>query len=165
MIGTEELKSELADFQELKSKVKYVTALDYNELADNIIQSMGEKVLTIYLASEADFFLLPDCSSGTWRTQLVPDTILEDGTRCVNPSREIALVGMPINSKIFLRLESKQISREKKHSVQHLPTRLIYHFNKWMFNAAHSRVACANENFLKEFVVKTSAINSSNGHQ
>lgn len=156
--ATEELKTNLEQqFRPLLdsvSDVPYKTPpVDLKKLKTSILKDMGEVIVAIVVAPEGDFFLLPDCTSLTERRQLVPDTIV-DGQRFIVPFKNIAQIGMPLDSNIFIVMTAKKVSKEKEHTVKYPTSEQVFDINCSIFQRANKQVACENKEYLESFVEK-----------
>lgn len=136
------------------SNIPYKTPpVDFNKIKTTILKDMGDVIVSILVAPEGDFFLLPDCTSLNERRQLVPDTIL-NGQRLKVLFKNIAVVGMPLDSQIFVVLKAKKISKEQEHSIRYPTSEQVYNINCSIFQKANRYVACENKSYLEAFVEK-----------
>lgn len=126
-------------------KSKYSNHIKYSEFAELVLKSMGDFFAKIYFLKGDDYFLLPDRPSVTRRAKI---------NTYNNPNiEEIAMIGIPLTSKIFLYIESRKLSDNKDSIVSLNPgDSLITVLNTMLYMQADKQVACQNEKYLKDFV-------------
>ena len=147
------LSENIEDFLIRRKKTKYISHIDFEVLVDGIIKHLGEYVFTIYVAPENEFFLLPDCQS-IYRRDVLEDDILYNGEFQKSMCNVISMLGYPINSRIFLSIESKKISIEKFDRIKRLDRKSIFYINCNLFSSAYKTILCENEAYLKILVDK-----------
>jgi hypothetical protein len=150
--ATEELKSGYNNFIEKNSIVKNKSAIDYDELCNEIIDSMGEIIYSVFIVPKDNYFFLPDNSSVVFRSKLEPDTKLDDGTILINPSRPISTVVFPINSLILIVAQSSKISSQKESGVFQLSKDALIEYNKLFINKSRDKVISLNKDYLTNFI-------------
>ncbi|MDC2128239.1 hypothetical protein PO031_25195, partial [Bacteroides thetaiotaomicron] len=65
------LKQELQEMFAFKQEAKYSNVIEYSNIAERIIEKMGNLVFAIIIPNNPnDYFLLPDCSSFTAREKI-----------------------------------------------------------------------------------------------
>ncbi len=152
--ATDELKNKIYSFYQHNANITNKAALDYNELSEEIAQTMGEVIYSIQIAPENEFFVLPDCSAVHIRVSLEPDIL--DGEKYFNLSKPIGNVLMPINSKILLAATSTRLIPEEllenQHGIYPIEKKLVMKYNRLLFNEAFSEVICENQKYLNDLV-------------
>jgi hypothetical protein len=151
-ISTSELKNEYIKLKEKISIVKYISSVDYDELCNGIIDLMGEIIFSIFLAPKDNYFFLPDNSSVVFRSQLVPDTKLSDGTILINPGRPISTVIFPINSQIVIVAQSSKICQQKENGIFQLSKEVMIDYNKLFIKRSRDKVISSNKDYLIQFI-------------
>lgn len=140
-----ELKAQLLGLKERLSKTKYSNSILYSEFADNIFKRMGDVRCLIYSITCDKYFILPDVSSIRRREKI---------NEYFNPEiREIAMVGIPICSKIFLHSQSVKLG-DVKDSVVSIDEGFpgeIDRINFGLYDNSYRHVACENYNYLLKF--------------
>lgn len=142
-----ELKKELEEMFEYRKEVKYSNILEYSEISEKILETMGDLIFKVIIPkNENDFFVVPDCSSITMRDKI---------NEYFNPDiKEIAYIGIPISSKIYIHFFSEKLFKEYKpiSDVVYEDSFVINKINKASFDVCQSKLACENEEYLKEFI-------------
>jgi len=143
-----ELKESLMKLKERTANSKYINSLFYSEFANTVLKAMGELSFVIYFIQGNNYFILPDRPSISKRMKI---------NEYFNPDiKEIAMVGIPLSSKIFLHAESQKIRKlpdqiiyinEENHSI-------LNKINIALYKYADKQVACENESYLKDFIEK-----------
>ncbi len=155
--ATPELKTIIQTHEQSLSGVKNKLPVDFKEISDGVTELMGDIWFSIFIAPENEYFLLPDCSSAVFRSQLEDDNIV-DGETYYNLSRPISTVMMPINSKVLIMARAAKICSRQSHGTGLLTSDLVYDQNQMLYKRAYERVACENEEYLKRFMEKNDAI-------
>ncbi|RKT01807.1 DUF4238 domain-containing protein [Chryseobacterium defluvii] len=127
-------------------EVKYTNTNNFDELADNIIETMGEMSWVLQVPkNQEDYFLLGDFGAATVRDKI---------NVYFNPDvKEIAYIGFPLSSKIYLHLYSTKWSKSPQESIiQILSSAHVYEINKANFMYAKKLIACENEIYLQNFI-------------
>lgn len=142
-----ELKKEIEEIFSFKKEVKYSNWTDFSELADKILDLMGNLIFKIQIPrNEDDYFLIPDISSATARAKI---------NAYFNPDiEEIAYIGIPLSSKIYIHFHSVKLFKEEipPSVIYHCTTEEVKTINKNNLDYCQSKVACENENYLKKFI-------------
>ena len=143
-----ELKARIEEMFEYKNEVNYSNVLNYSETVSQILELMGNLVFKIITPiNQKDFFLIPDFAAATARAKI---------NKYFNPDiEEIVYIGIPLTSKIYIHFHSEKLFKRKE-----IPPSLIIHcsseeveiVNKTNFDYCQDKVACENENYLKEFI-------------
>ncbi|WP_028980170.1 DUF4238 domain-containing protein [Sporocytophaga myxococcoides] len=144
--ATPELKKQFKDLDNLMSQTKYSNNVIYSEFADEVLSKMGEIFFHIYYIQDEGLFILPDRSSYSHRAKI---------NEYFNPDvREIAIVDIPLSSKIFLHAKSKKMQDGSDKII--LLTRqnkdFIDKVNISVLQIANKQVACESGEYLKELV-------------
>jgi hypothetical protein len=112
---------------------------------------MGETTFAVLLAPENEFFLLPDCTSIVYRTNLLDDVIY-NGQILKSEGNSIASITFPINSKIALFCISKKIDKDFPSSVLKISQDEVYKYNNAFFNASEKGIVCESKEYLERFI-------------
>ncbi len=140
-----ELESELLGLKDRLSKTKYSNSLIYSDFAENIFQRMGEICSVIYFIDCNKFFLLPDVSAIRARAKI---------NEYFNPDiREIAMVGIPLTSKIYLHSQSIKLEKvaDSVASINESFPGEIERINFGLYDNSYEQVACENYDYLLKF--------------
>ncbi len=144
--ANDDLKNDFFKAFNFDNEVKYTNTSNYEELAEHIIESMGEMnwVLTIPKSND-DYFLLGDFGAATVRDNI---------NVYFNPDvKEIAYIGLALSSKVYLQFFSTKWSMSPPSSMIHeLDSANIYNINKANYIYSRKFLACENENYLKTFI-------------
>lgn len=151
--ATTSLSNEIDNQIEKRSLSKYNSHSDLEELADGIIKNMGEHVFTIHIAPENEFFILPDCQS-TYQRNILEDDVIIDGLEHKSMCNVVSILGYPIDSRMFLSIESKKISIEKFNMIKKIDSNTLFYLNYHLYKSAYKDIICENENYLKALVDK-----------
>jgi hypothetical protein len=145
-VAAPEFKAELEQQQAIRAMTKYSNAVDYSELAEQVLELMGELCYIVYVIKTDDYFILPD------RYALV---IREKINEYFNPDiKEIALIAMPLSSKVFISIISKKFMNGFDTVVEFTENNraAIFDLNKDMFDWSLKQVACENQVYLSDFI-------------
>ncbi|OFX42738.1 MAG: hypothetical protein A2046_11145 [Bacteroidetes bacterium GWA2_30_7] len=140
------LKKEIEDLKSSVEQTKYINAIYYSEFVENVFKSMGGVNCVIYLIKCNHFFILPDRPSISKREKI---------NEYFNPDiKEIAMVGIPLSSKIFLHSESQKHRKYKDTFVEltEQNVSIIEQINFLLYVNAYKQVACQNKGYLANFV-------------
>lgn len=144
--AVDDLKEDFFKAFNFDSEVKYTNTNNYKELAEEIIEAMGEIswILSIPKNND-DYFLLGDFGAATVRDKI---------NVYFNPDvEEIAYIGLALSSKVYLQLFSNKWSQSPQTSmINALDSTPIYNINKANFIYSRKFLACENENYLKTFI-------------
>ncbi|MDP3359655.1 MAG: DUF4238 domain-containing protein [Lutibacter sp.] len=143
---TPELKIEIDKIFSYQKETKYINATQYSELSAKIIESMGDLIFRIEIPlNENDYFLLPDFCSATVREKI--------NTYFNTDLNEIAYIGFPISSKIYIHFYSTKIKNLTiKSGIVNIDSKKVFSQNKLNFDYSESKVACEDEKYLTEFI-------------
>lgn len=140
------LKDSLMKLKERTDKTKYTNEVKYSEFSDSVLKSMGELSYVIYFIEGIDYFLLPDRASITKRMKI---------NEYFNTDiKEIAMVGLPLSSKIYLHAEAKKIRNIPNHIIyiNEEDNSKVNEINTALYHFSDKQVACENESYLKAFI-------------
>lgn len=145
-ITDEILKAEIAQAIEDRKKVKYSNLIRYTTISSEILKLMGKINITLmYITSDDDYFLLPDCSSSTSRKH--PDDSLVSN----NP---ISLIFIPISSKIAIYAVANEYD-SYPGSIKLLNNSLAVDLiNRITLDNSVKFVACESKQYLTDFINK-----------
>lgn len=142
-----ELKKGIERMFAYRNEVKYSNDGNYAGVSEIILQSMGNLIFKIIIPEkDEDFFIVPDCSSFTMRAKI---------NRYFNPDiEEIACIGVPLTSKIYIYYFSEKLFNEDKPLSEIIIENSfnIDKINKSSLDICDSKVACENESYLKKFI-------------
>ena len=152
--ATEELKTQIYTSYNGFTGITNKTPIDFRLLKDEFLELMGDVTLSINIAHDGEFFLLPNCTAAIIRVKL-PDDII-DGKVYINPSEPIASVLMPLNSRVLITITSDRIIPDKPsiygHGIYQLERHLTREFNKRIIERSIEEVIYENEKYLKSIV-------------
>jgi aspartate/glutamate racemase len=78
-----------------------------------------------------------------------------------NPDiKEIAYVGIPISSKMYIHFFSEKLFKENKpiSDVIYEDSFVINKINKASYDVCQNKIACENEDYLKKFINKIKTV-------
>jgi Protein of unknown function (DUF4238) len=147
------LKKELEGLFAYQNEVKYSNVLEYSDIAPKILELMGGLIFKIIIPeSKDDYFVVPDCTSLTMREKI---------NTYFNPDiKEIAYIGLPITSKIYIHFLSEKLFKEGKMDSEIIlgdPSG-ICKMNRVSLDISQSKIACENQDYLKRFINETKNI-------
>ncbi|WP_452225732.1 DUF4238 domain-containing protein [Lacinutrix cladophorae] len=140
------LKKEFDEAFAYKKETEYINAVKYSKFANDIIKLMGNLIFIIETPkNDKDFFLLPDFCSANRREKI---------NTYFNPDvKEIAYIGLPLTSKIYIHFYSSKIENIKPNSgIYEMDSLTVDKLNKMNYDYCQSKVACENEEYLKYFI-------------
>lgn len=140
------LKKEFDEEFEYKKDLKYMNTVQYSKFANEIIKLMGNLIFVIEIPkNDNDYFLLPDFCAANRREKI---------NTYFNPNiKEIAYIGLPLTSKIYIHFYSSKIKNIKLHSeIIELDRLTVNRLNRMNYDYCESKVACENEEYLKYFI-------------
>jgi hypothetical protein len=141
-----ELKKEFEDEKMAKFKLPYKIPLEYKTLADQIFYSMGKMKCHVFTIPNKLFFLLSDCTAVTYRGRI---------NNYFNPlAMEIAEIGMPINSNIFIHIYSQNLNYTPIFNFKEMNEQAVYFINNEIYKFSKKWVACEDEEYLQTFVIQ-----------
>ncbi len=143
---TDELKKEFDKAFAYKKEIKYINTVQYSKFADEIIELMGDLIFIIETPkNDSDYFLLPDFCAANRREKI---------NTYFNPDiKEIAYIGLPLTSKLYIHFYSSKIENIKLNSgIYELDTLIVNKLNKMNYDYSESKVACESEEYLKYFI-------------
>lgn len=126
----------------------YSNLLEYSDFVETVFESIGDINFILYVINSDQFFLLPDRPSSTRRERI---------NNHYNPdAKEIAVVQVPLSSKMFLHCESVKFRKFKSRFVElsDLNQTVIDDINKNLYFNANQLVACENEQYLTSLIKK-----------
>ncbi|MDR6546530.1 hypothetical protein J2810_002589 [Chryseobacterium rhizosphaerae] len=144
--AVDDLKEEFFKEFNFDNEVKYTNTINYEELSNNIIEAMGEMSFILSIpTNKEDYFLLGDFCAVT-----IYDKINED----FNPHvKEIAYIGFPLCSSIYLELFSNKWNKSPQTSIiRRLGSNHVFSRNKANFMRSRKMVACEDADYLKCFI-------------
>lgn len=146
-----ELKAEFEKATEFQNHVKYSNLTSYLEIADGILEKMGNLIYEILVADEFDYFFIPDFGAATQRDKI---------NEYFNPDiKEIAYVGLPLTSKIYINFFSTKLFKKREKvpsSVYFCDFETVEYYNRLNLNYCQSKIASENEDYLKKFIERNS---------
>ena len=109
---------------------------------------MGDLIFMIEIPkSDTDYFLIPDIAGATSREKI---------NKYFNPDvREIAYIGLPLSSKIFIHFYSDKLFLNKKKVssiIAYVDSEDVNILNKKNYDYSQSKIACENKKFLEDFI-------------
>lgn len=140
------LKTEFDEAFAYKNKIKYINSTQYSEFANEVIKLMGDLVFVIETPKNLnDYFLLPDFCAANRREKI---------NDYFNPDiEEIAYIGLPLSSKIYIHFYSTKIKDGIKNSgIYELDSSVVQKLNKMNYDYCESKIACEDEVYLKKFI-------------
>lgn len=147
-----ELKGELEELKRGLEKTKYSNQIEYSKFAEEVIRLMGGINCIVYSIKCDKVFILPDKPAITLRAKI---------NEYFNPDiREIAMVGIPLSSKIFLHSQSVKLG-PLSDSVYHLEEEFpgeVEKINYGLYMNAHKHVACESKDYLTKFLAHLDVI-------
>lgn len=144
--STTELKNQLEDAFAYKKKTNYINSVQYSKFANDVVKLMGDIIFRIEIPkNKNDFFLLPDFCAANVREKI---------NEYFNPEvKEIAYIGLPLTSKIYIHFYSSKIKNIKiKSDIVFLNSEKVFNLNKVNLEYCESKVACENKEYLKDFI-------------
>lgn len=149
--ASEDLKQNFIKYEQERESVKNKSPLDYNQVRTKIFELMGETTFAALLAPDNEYFLLPDCTSIVFRTNLLDD-VIHNGQILKSEGNSIASITFPINSKIALFCISKKIEKDFPSSVLQISKDEVYRYNLAFFNASEKGIVCESKEYLERFI-------------
>lgn len=143
---TPELENEFQNAFAYKKETNYINSVQYSKLANKIVELMGDLIFKIEIPKdENDFFLLPDFCASNVREKI---------NEYFNPDvKEIAYIGLPLSSKIYIHFYSSKIKNIKhKSEIFLVESPIVYALNKANFDFSESKVACESKDYLTKFI-------------
>lgn len=136
---------EIRDFE--KSKTKYSNLLDYNDIAQERLQSMGNLSIDVVVAGDNDEFILPDTGCYLKRARI--------NNYSNKNIQEIAVIGLPLTYKIFILATSVKLHgvNEGVFVVKNIPSLLVEDANRELYINGIKKVLAHNKSVL-EFIVE-----------
>ncbi|REC50228.1 DUF4238 domain-containing protein [Chryseobacterium pennipullorum] len=147
-MGTEELKSAYKRHFDFNDEVKYSNNLDYIKFAHDVINAMGDLILSVDIPeNENDYFILPDFGAATMRGRI---------NNYFNPDAlDRVYIGLPLTSKLYLHFSSSKLkSLPRPPGIHRVTTNHVYYLNKENYDYSRQIIACENEHYLQDFVRK-----------
>ncbi|TVZ09765.1 uncharacterized protein DUF4238 [Cellulophaga sp. RHA_52] len=145
--STEEFKKLVNEKFSYKQISEYNNLVDYSKRSESIIELMGNLVFRIFIPkNENDYFILPDCTSITERERI---------NNYNNPDiKEIASIGIPITSKIYLMIFSKKLYKEniEEAAITLITSDVVNEINEISYNMCFTKIVCINNDYLINFI-------------
>lgn len=144
-----ELKQTLQTAKDKFSATKYLNRTLYSKFAETVMDNMGEVFFKLYAIDCDAFFLLPDTGSVSRR---------ENINNHPNPdAEEIAMIGFPLSSKLFMHVESKKLGDGENELIKVTTSNIreVHRINLAMYLCSDQQVACESEAYLTEFIEMT----------
>ena len=140
------LYDKLVQFEQNLAKVPHSNVIVYSKIVAQIYNAMGDIGFALqFINDDSHYLLLPDRSSITQRYKI---------NQYFNPDiEEIAMIGIPLASKIFLHVESLKV-RNYPSCIYSLKESEVMEINYCLYQNAHRYVACENLNYLRSFVAQ-----------
>jgi|GEM_PF-1093928 hypothetical protein len=139
------LKQELLDLKHRLSKTKYSNSIIYSQIADESFRLMGDIKSLIHMIDCNKFFFLPDTSAIRRREKI---------NTYFNPDiKEIAMVGIPLSSKVFLHSQSIKLGHVNDAVVrinEGFPGG-VERINYGLYDNSYKQVACEDYDYLVQF--------------
>lgn len=148
-----ELKADFEKTIEFQNHVKYSNLTSYLEIADEVLEKMGDLRYEVLVADEFNYFFIPDFGAATQRDKI---------NEYFNPDiKEIAYVGLALTSKICINFFSTKLYKNRQ-----IPPSLVIDcdfnevekYNLLNLRYCQSKVASENEEYLKGFVERNCTI-------
>ena len=149
---SDDLKAEHSSFINRNSSVKNKLPVDYSELANRILDIIGDACYCVFKAPENHHFLLPDNTSITYRSKIDPDIETEDGKTLISLAMPITMIIYPINNKTIIVVKSKKIEGEDLSGIFQLSEETTINYNLLFIKNSRDKVICGDENYLKKFI-------------
>lgn len=143
------MKNEIDDAYTHLDKSKYINSTQYSEFANKTIDLMGDLIFRIETPlKKDDYFLLPDFCAANVREKI---------NKYFNPDvNEIAYIGLPLSSKIYIHFYSSKIKNiSTKSDIISIDSDKVFELNKVNMDYCESKVACESEDYLTEFIKNT----------
>jgi hypothetical protein len=142
-----ELKADFEKLIEFQDHVKYSNLNSFIEIADEVLEKMGDLRYEILVANQFDYFFIPDFGAATQRDKI---------NDYFNPDiKEIAYVGLALTSKIYINFYSTKLYKNRPippSSVIYCDFNAVEYYNCLNLRYCHSKIASENEEYLKAFV-------------
>ena len=133
-------------------ETRFSNIINYSETAENIIDKMGRLIFKIEIPENInDYFLLPDFTAITYREKI--------NEYFDSEIKEIAYIGLPLSSKIYIHFYSEKLFKERKpnSSIIFSNTNNICKHNKVNLEHCQSKIACENKQYLEKFINQNNA--------
>ncbi|MDD3875289.1 MAG: hypothetical protein PHT69_01575 [Bacteroidales bacterium] len=151
------LKAELEEYKKVTEQTKYINEFEYSKSVKNIFKLMGNINCVVSVLRCNHFFILPDCSSICKREKI---------NKYFNPDiKNVAMVGIPLGSKIFLHAESEKFHKfnDKVIQLTEKSLSLIEEINYYLFVNSYKQIACENKQYLIDFINKIDVLEKKYG--
>jgi hypothetical protein len=145
-LAAPELKQNLENLKAKTEQTKYSNLINYSEFSEKVLKAMGDINCILYVIKCDHYFFLPDRPSITKREKI---------NECFNPDiKEIAMVGIPLSSKIFLHSESRKLRKYEDRIIEltEKNVSVIEQINHSLYSNAHKQVACENKEYFENFI-------------
>ncbi|MFD0965114.1 DUF4238 domain-containing protein [Pseudofulvibacter geojedonensis] len=147
-IAAPDLKCELKLLKEELGKVNYSNLTSYKDFVESVFDKMGDIRFDILQITSDDYFLIGDKSSFVQRRKI---------NEYFNPNiEEIAIIDIPLSSKVLLKIESKKLSNKPSRFIQlnNNDSKFIFDVNYAILKLSFKQVGCENEEYLNDFIEK-----------
>lgn len=151
-IAAPQLQKDLLDLKKLTEKTKYINAISYSEFTERVYDAMGGISCILFVIECEHYFILPDRPSITKRERI---------NEYFNPDiEEIAMVGTPLSSKIYLHAESKKLRDypPKIITIREKDSDKVDQINIALYLRAYKQVACENKSYLNSFISRIESL-------
>ena len=149
----QELKADFEKSIEFQNHIKYSNLTSYLEIADEVLEKMGDLRYEILVADEFNYFFIPDFGAATQKDKI---------NEYFNPDiKEIAYVGLALTSKIFINFFSTKLYKNKplpSSTIIHCDSNAVEYYNRLNLRYCQCKLASENEEYLKDFVERNSTI-------
>ncbi|KQS89214.1 DUF4238 domain-containing protein [Chryseobacterium sp. Leaf394] len=145
-MGDDKLKKNFEDYFSFNDERKYSNAVNYIDFSQKVLKSMGEIFFVIETPqNENDFYFLPDFGAATTRAKI---------NSYFNPDvKEIAYIGIPISSKIYIHFYSSKLNKKINHSrLAIVDSEIVFRLNKMNFDYSNQIIACESKGYIEEFI-------------
>jgi Protein of unknown function (DUF4238) len=123
----------------------------YFKLAKDMLELMGDIVISIYTAPADCYYFLSDTHSANLRIEEV-DTIVEKDIEYVQRLNPVSLAMFPINSRYLIVCQSKRSSPIQESKIYSADAEMVKGFNRVLYNLATSTILCENKDYLSTFI-------------
>ncbi|WP_291047625.1 DUF4238 domain-containing protein [Empedobacter sp. UBA1574] len=145
---SDELKKQYDEFFNFTEEVKYTNTLKYKEIADKILNIMGDLIFVISIPENSnDFFFLPDYGAATTKNKI---------NTYFNPDiKDISFISLPLSSKIYINFYSTKLSNRPLGSyLEFISEEQVNFLNKANFDYCNKFIACESKDYLEKFIKK-----------
>lgn len=147
-IAAPDLKRDLQQLKEELGRVKYSNLTSYKDFAESVLEKMGDIRFDILQLTNEDYFLIGDKPSFVQRKKI---------NEYFNPNiEEIAIIDIPLSSKILLKIESRKLSNMPNRFIElnDNDRKFIFDVNYAILMSSFKQVGCENMEYLSNFIEK-----------